>query len=129
MQKRSSLKDYCPGYLDLAAGGCVGMNEDEDENAKRELQEELGIVEPDPKYLFNFPYEDENSRCWIYVYYQIYRGQIKAQEAEIDALFYWNEQKIREKIATKAKFTPDSIIAFNRFMPYWIDINNRFHLL
>lgn len=41
-------KDYCPGYLDLAAGGIVGINEDEDTNAARELNEELGIQEPDP---------------------------------------------------------------------------------
>jgi 8-oxo-dGTP pyrophosphatase MutT (NUDIX family) len=41
-------KDYCPGYLDLAAGGVVGFEEDEDQNAKRELEEELSIVEPNP---------------------------------------------------------------------------------
>jgi 8-oxo-dGTP pyrophosphatase MutT (NUDIX family) len=52
IQKRSMQKDYCPGYLDLTAGGVVGMNEDEDENAARELNEELGIQEPNPKFLF-----------------------------------------------------------------------------
>jgi len=36
VQKRSMLKDYCPGYLDLAAGGVVGAEENEDENALRE---------------------------------------------------------------------------------------------
>ena len=64
VQKRSMDKDYCPGYIDLAAGGIVGLIEDEDESAARELEEELGIVDPSPKYLFKLRYEDECSKCW-----------------------------------------------------------------
>lgn len=62
-------KDYCPGYIDLASGGVVGMNEDEDTNAKRELTEELGIEEPNPEFLFKFKYEDDFSKVWSYVYF------------------------------------------------------------
>ncbi len=62
-------KDYCPGYIDLASGGVVGINEDEDTSARRELTEELGIEAPDPKFLFKFRYEDEVSKVWAYVYY------------------------------------------------------------
>lgn len=70
VQKRSLNKDYCPGFLDLAAGGMVGMaDESPDQNAKREVQEELGISAPDPKFLFKFKYEDEVSRSWQYVYF------------------------------------------------------------
>ena len=37
-------KDYCPGFIDLAAGGVVGMAEpDVDMSAAREVEEELGI--------------------------------------------------------------------------------------
>ena len=47
VQKRSMQKDYCPGYIDLAAGGIVGMaEEDIDKSAARELQEELGVENP-----------------------------------------------------------------------------------
>jgi 8-oxo-dGTP pyrophosphatase MutT (NUDIX family) len=71
IQKRSKNKDYCPGYLDLAAGGVVGAHEEEDDNAIRELQEELNIEEPDPSFVFKFPYEDDNVRAWNYVYYYL----------------------------------------------------------
>jgi hypothetical protein len=30
-------KDYCPGYLDFAAGGVIGVEENEDLSAAREL--------------------------------------------------------------------------------------------
>ena len=44
MQKRSTLKSYCPGYYDLATGGVVNADDEDDEvNARREVQEELGI--------------------------------------------------------------------------------------
>ena len=37
-------KDYCPGFYDLSTGGVVGDGEDDDLNAQREVQEEIGIV-------------------------------------------------------------------------------------
>mmetsp|Transcript_31213 Transcript_31213/g.41315 ORF Transcript_31213/g.41315 Transcript_31213/m.41315 type:complete len:105 (-) Transcript_31213:145-459(-) len=43
VQKRTIKKDYCPGYYDLATGGVVGHGEDDDESARREVEEELGI--------------------------------------------------------------------------------------
>ncbi len=53
-------KDYCPGFIDLAAGGIVTMAEQNpDEGAAREVEEELVIpYNPNnkPEYLFKFPY-------------------------------------------------------------------------
>lgn len=37
VQKRTMLKDWCPGYYDLVTGGVVGAGEDDDESAQREL--------------------------------------------------------------------------------------------
>jgi isopentenyldiphosphate isomerase len=47
VQKRSMKKDYCPGYFDLANGGVMGADETDEENAKRELEEEIGIKDVD----------------------------------------------------------------------------------
>lgn len=62
----------------MTSGGVVGSEEEEDDNAVRELQEELSIPYPDPAYLFKFPYEDDYSRAWCYVYYYIYNQKVKA---------------------------------------------------
>lgn len=89
VQKRSKNKDYCPGFIDLAVGGVVGFEDTSvDENAAREVEEELGIPYTNhtkPTYLFKF----SHSTCWCYVYYLLWNGEVKPQETEIDALFYW----------------------------------------
>ena len=39
---RKITKDFCPGYWDLCAGGCIQYGESDHENARRELEEEYG---------------------------------------------------------------------------------------
>lgn len=48
VQKRTMIKDYCPGYLDPAAGGVVQAGEKYDDNARREVAEEMGVELPEP---------------------------------------------------------------------------------
>lgn len=63
-----------------------------DENAAREVEEELGIPYSNytkPFYLFKFPYSDNQTSAWCYVYYMLWNGAVKPQETEVDALFYW----------------------------------------
>ena len=45
VSKRSSHKDWCPGWFDLAFGGIVAANEVDNLNlsAKREAEEEMGL--------------------------------------------------------------------------------------
>jgi 8-oxo-dGTP pyrophosphatase MutT (NUDIX family) len=122
-------KDYCPGYIDLAAGGIVNYDdEDVDTNAKREVEEELGIISQDkPRYLFKFPYQDQSTSSggWCYVYWfpWLGGGSLKPQESEVDALFYWTEDVIDEKIKLGARITPEGIIAYQKFKAeYWAQL-------
>lgn len=64
VQKRSMRKDYCPGYYDLANGGVVGGDETDEENARRELEEEIGITGVELKVLTHTRYEDAGNRVW-----------------------------------------------------------------
>ena len=43
VQRRSTIKDYCPGYLDPTTGGCVAVGESYRQNAGREVKEEIGL--------------------------------------------------------------------------------------
>ena len=51
MQKRSFKKTYCPGWYDLATGGVMDIGETDQENAIREVEEEIGI-RPDERMFF-----------------------------------------------------------------------------
>jgi hypothetical protein len=48
--------------------------------------------------------------------------KLKPQESEIDALFFWTEQQIQDKIKAKAKISPDAVRAFELFLPKWHEI-------
>ena len=72
--------------------------EDEDQNAARELAEELSIIDVEPEFVFKFKQESEYTRCWCYVYFTMHAGSVKPQESEIDALFFWDEDKIVQMI-------------------------------
>ena len=61
----------------------------------------------------------------MYVYYLIYYGKVKAQESEIDALLFWNEEKILDMFKIGSRITPDSKVAFSKFLPYWSKIKKR----
>lgn len=55
----------------------VGAQEYEEENAMRELNEELGIEEPDPRFLFKFKFSDKSANAFVYCFYMLYNGRIK----------------------------------------------------
>ena len=61
-------KDYCPGYWDLATGGVVGAGEDDDENAKREVLEEVGIKDHDLQKVSVIKFDGEKSKVFGNVY-------------------------------------------------------------
>mgnify|MGYP001803330259 CR=1 FL=1 len=64
VQKRSKIKDYCPGRLDPLPGGVVGVGESYMENAEREILEEMGFFPQNLKQVFTFPYEDDKVKVW-----------------------------------------------------------------
>ena len=64
VQRRSLIKDYCPGYLECVAGGVVGKGESYKLNARRELEEELGISKAQLSRCFTFYYKDEEVNTW-----------------------------------------------------------------
>jgi isopentenyldiphosphate isomerase len=118
VQKRSMKKDYCPGYFDLANGGVVGADESDETNAKRELEEEIGMSLPELKVLTRIKFEDPGNRVWGNVFAAEYDGrELKLQESEVDAIEKWTIQEAKEKIEKgEVKITPDSKIAFMEFL-------------
>ena len=57
VQKRTTLKDYCPGFFDPASGGVVAAGESYEYTNTREIEEEMGIKDTKSKHLFTFYYE------------------------------------------------------------------------
>ena len=70
VQKRVAWKETYPSHYDPCPGGVMGPEETFEENAERELAEEMGIVvgsplvPRQPEAQFDFWFEDERIREW-----------------------------------------------------------------
>ena len=117
VQKRTTIKDYCPGWYDLATGGVVAYGEIEDASALRELREEMGVCLPSlQKHAilpFDTNYEGNISRGFGYIYSAMYDGPITMQPDEVEQIVMWKDDEIERMIASSARITPDSVIAYN----------------
>ena len=95
LQKRSMNKDVAAGKWDTSVGGHLNPGESTDEAARREMEEELGIIPHDIEFLYKYihsnPYETE----LVYTYHCIYNGKINFQQDEIDDVRPWPLEEIR----------------------------------
>ncbi len=105
MQKRPAWKDIQPDKWDTAVGGHVDLGESVDMALKREAQEELGITDFTPEFLFSYVFESEIERELVFVYKTTYSGPITPSQ-ELDGGAFFTQQYIRENMG-KGVFTPN----------------------
>jgi isopentenyldiphosphate isomerase len=120
VQKRSSIKDYCPGFFDPTPGGVVAAGESYEYTNAREIEEEMGITNPENmRHCFTFFYEDARVRCWGDAWECMYDGPLKLQVEEVDSVHMMSMAEILEKADKECgedKFTPDSIHACREYV-------------
>lgn len=141
VQRRSSLKDYCPMKLDPLPGGVVEHNESYYDNVIRELHEEMGISVSSAssssdnglQRLFTFPYEDKRVRVWGEFYTYKYYGTIKdlvLQKEEVDSVLCMSLQELEKAIETTPdEFMPDACYAMQLYYQYLLDRHVKRRLL
>ena len=132
VQRRSNIKDYCPGKLDPTPGGVVGFGESYKINAERELMEEMNIdisadntSQNSMKKLFTFPYEDDVVRVWGCLFEATYRGSlldIKMQPEEVSEVLRLSISDI-ERMAHEMHddWMPDGLYAIQLYLQRRLD--------
>ena len=105
LQRRPAWKDIQPGKWDTAVGGHVDFGECVADALKREVSEELGIVDFQPELLTQYVFESERERELVFVHKTIYDGEI-TPSAELDGGRFWTIDEIRENLG-KGIFTPN----------------------
>jgi pyrimidine 5'-nucleotidase len=135
VQKRSVQKDYCPSKLDPTPGGVVGYGESYEDNAVREIKEEMGIdvkiststgaasdnasASNTLERLFTFPYEDDKVRVWGELYECTYHGTLKdlvMQEEEVESVHRMSLQEMKDMIRDHPEnFMPDACHAMRLY--------------
>lgn len=138
VQRRSIMKDYCPGKLDPTPGGVVGCGETYEENVCREIQEEMGIDVSGAsgntlERLFTFPYQDDIVRVWGGFYECTYRGMLKdlvIQEEEVDSVMRLSLQDVQGMIENEPEqFMPDACHAMRLYFQRIDDVQVKRRLL
>jgi len=98
LQKRSEAKDVAPGKWDTSVGGHVSPGENLLEAAKREMEEELGISECSPEFLYSYIHTNSYETELAYTYSCVYDGEISFNKEEIDEVRLWNLSEIKNHL-------------------------------
>lgn len=95
LQKRSMNKDVAPGKWDTSVGGHIPAAEDLIEAAKREMEEELGIISEDIKPLYSYIHSNSYESELVYTHLCMHNGPFSFNREEIDEVKFWSIEDIK----------------------------------
>lgn len=115
VQKRSDRKDLYPSYFDPTTGGVVTENESYEQNAFRELEEEVGITGVTLKSLFDIHFENEYVKVWGHVFLTTYDGTIKPMDGEVVDFFFLEPEELKT-FMKQEHIMPDGEMVIKRYL-------------
>lgn len=98
LQKRSLSKDVAPGKWDTSVGGHINPGENTMEAAKREMEEELGIKNCEPEFLYTYTHTNPYETELVYTYKCISDEELLFNKDEIDEVRPWQMYEIQNNI-------------------------------
>jgi isopentenyldiphosphate isomerase/uncharacterized protein YqgV (UPF0045/DUF77 family) len=108
VHRRADDKDVFPGWWDLAAGGVVGVGESYAAAARRELAEELGVVDARLEFLTSGRHDDEHAREICRVFHVVHDGPFRFDDGEVAEARFVTPDELSELIAVE-RFLPGSL--------------------
>ena len=118
VQKRAATKDSFPGCYDSSASGHVNSGEDYNPCAKRELQEELGVILPAHRFLRHFKIEACEGTGWefVWVYSVITDEQPRINLDELESGEFWTRQHCQSMLDSYPdQFARGFLLVFKEF--------------
>ena len=99
----------------LFQGGVVGAGESYEENAAREVEEEMGVAGAALTPLFDFFFQDGVTRVWGRAFRTTYDGPLRLQPEEV-AGGAWMAMAHAAKLVDQGPVCPDSAAAFREYV-------------
>jgi 8-oxo-dGTP pyrophosphatase MutT (NUDIX family) len=108
IHRRSDDKDIWPGWWDIAAGGVVASGETYEDAARRELAEELGLVDVEIECIGRSRYVDDDLAALCSGYRVVHDGPFTFADGEV-AEARWVTFDELESMRASHRFLPDSL--------------------
>jgi isopentenyl-diphosphate delta-isomerase type 1 len=105
LQRRAAHKDTYPGLWDASVGGHVDYGEEVEAALLREAQEELGLRNVCPDFLFRHIYESEVERELVYVYRATLSSPPRPDGDEVSEGRFWSVAEVLASLG-KGILTP-----------------------
>ena len=115
IQKRSLEKDVYPGYYDPTTGGVVKAGESYEQNAIRELEEEIGVKGVALNPLWDFRIHQDQCDVWGRAFWVTYDGPIKLVDGEVTEYLFLDRSEIDAFFASHHVML-DGQYVINRFL-------------
>lgn len=114
VHRRTPTKDVFPGMYDMLVGGVVASGESYEAAARREIAEELGIVGPEPRFLFQHHYVGPENHAFVAVYEVTWDGPMRHQESEVEWGAFLDIEEVLRSLERWA-YVPDGLEIFERY--------------
>ena len=112
LQQRPLWKEIQPGKWDTAVGGHIDYGEEVETALFREVQEEVGIEDFEPRFLTRYLFESEREKELVYVYSTVYDGEVRPSD-ELDGGKFWEIEEIDDAMG-KEILTPNFELEFKK---------------
>jgi isopentenyl-diphosphate delta-isomerase len=101
VQKRAATKDTFPRHYDSSASGHLNRGEDYDQCARRELQEELGLIVPADRFRKHFKIEACEDTGWefVWVYSVTSNERPEINLHELESGEFWTPSRTKSRLA------------------------------
>ncbi len=104
LQHRLLTKKVQPGKWDTAVGGHISFGEDIEQSLKREAEEEIGIVNFQPRFVKKYIWETEVEKELVFMFVCNSDGNLKINPSEISEGRFWSKKEIFKNLG-KGVFT------------------------
>lgn len=106
LQKRPNWKDIQPDKWDTACGGHIDYGETVEEALRREVKEELGIVDYNPQLIMRYVFQSHVEREYVNVFVTTFDGIIHPNKDELADGRFWTSNEIQANMG-HGVFTPN----------------------